>query len=131
MQFYPTHQTVTNGIESIMKLKLQIPQYMSLMLDNLSSLLYKKTVCIINKLQRIPYPYDKLTLVIRIFPFQECLKSTFELIISNCVPSGFSGQGHPGLVKSETPFQFFNQLMEQIQAAVNDDRTIYAPLISR
>jgi hypothetical protein len=62
---------------------------------------------------------------------KECLKSTFELIISNCVPSGFSGQGHPALVKSETPFQFFNQLMEQIQAAVNDDRTIYAPLISR
>ena len=60
------------------------------------------------------------------------MKSTFELIIlPNCVPNGFSGQGHPALVKSETPFQFFNQLMEQVQAAVNDDRTIYAPLISR
>ena len=62
---------------------------------------------------------------------QECLKSTFELVIPNCVPSGFSGQGHPALVVSETPFQFFNKLMEQIQSAVNDDRTMYAPLISR
>ena len=73
----------------------------------------------------------RMTLLLCNVHFQECLKSTFELIISNCVPNGFSGQGHPGLVKSETPFQFFNQLIEQIQAAVNDDRTIYAPLISR
>lgn len=59
------------------------------------------------------------------------MKGTFELIIPNCVPDGFSGQGHPALVNTETPFQFFNQLMEQIQSAVNDDRTMYAPLISR
>lgn len=62
---------------------------------------------------------------------QECLKSTFELIIPNCVPADFSGEGHPALVKTEPPFRFFNHLMEQIQSAVNDDRTMYAPLISR
>ena len=66
-----------------------------------------------------------------LFWTQECLKSTFELIISNCVPAEFSDEGHPALVKTEPPFQFFNQLMEQIQSAVNDDRTMYAPLISR
>ena len=59
------------------------------------------------------------------------MKSTFELVIPNCVPTGFSGQGHPALVKTETPFEFFNHLMEQIRSAVNDDRTVYAPLISR
>ena len=66
-----------------------------------------------------------------ISPTQESLKSTFDMIIPNCVPDGFTSQGHPGPVNTEIPFQFFNQLMNQIKSAVNDDRTLYAPLITR
>ena len=62
---------------------------------------------------------------------QECMKSTFDFIVQNCLPEGHEGHQHPGLSKAGKPFQFFYDLIKQIRSVIFEDKEIYGPTISQ
>ena len=62
---------------------------------------------------------------------QECMKSTFDFIVQNCLPEGHEAHQHPGLSKAGKPFQFFYDLLKQIRSVIFEDKEIYGPTIAQ
>ena len=71
-----------------------------------------------------------ILIIFTLFVLQECLKGTFDFIVQNCVPAD-NASDHPGLNTSVKPFQFFYQLLQQVQSVIYEDRVVYSPLISK
>ncbi len=60
---------------------------------------------------------------------QACMKNTFDFIVQEMVPEGY--QGHPGLRKTDKPFDFFYQVLQQMQTVENEDRKVYSPRLAK
>ena len=59
------------------------------------------------------------------------MKSTFDFIVQSNVPEDLPNDLHPGLSTAGKPFQFFYSILQQMKSVIYEDRTVYAPLISK
>ena len=73
----------------------------------------------------LPFFFVNLTLS----SFQESIKETFLEIEQFSVPPGY--EGHPGLNKDKEPYQFYYDVMKAIASEVEEDKSIYQPLVQR